>query len=106
MTALLSFHLVAFASAAAFCTCAAQAQVKQPRQLADFHVVRASSGSDVSVSGTGELLPSASGGSDVRYKGAARLTSSSGGGNRARHVQQGLPSAKATPVLPAPVGRQ
>ena len=49
--------------------------------------VRASGGSDVSVSVTGELSSSASGGSEVRYKGAARLRSSASGGSRARRVE-------------------
>lgn len=50
MTALLSLRLVALASAVAFCSCTAQAQVKQPRPLADFQTVSSSGGIDVILS--------------------------------------------------------
>ena len=50
--------------------------------------VRASGGSDVSLTVEGELSSSVSGGSDVRYKGAARLAASqASGGGGVRHVQ-------------------
>ncbi|MFD2719742.1 head GIN domain-containing protein [Hymenobacter monticola] len=50
--------------------------------------VRASGGSDASLTVDGELTASAGGGSDVRYKGAARLTNAShSGGSSVRRVQ-------------------
>jgi len=50
--------------------------------------VRASGGSDASLTVEGELTASAGGGSDVHYKGAARLTNAShSGGSSVRHVQ-------------------